>query len=301
MTDNKKIRFAAHVLMCNCDQFILLMLDNCGPFVEKIFVGYSEKLWNYNSEARNNFKNHTSKDILKQSKYYNKIEIIEGEWEKDEDERNACLNKAKSEGFDYLIIQDADEYYKMQDYQTNLEEISQNLNYDLYIMPMSTFWKSLDYILVDKNGSVIDAYPGFAINCKSNVKFIYSRNTNADSIFKLSGVCYHLSYVYEDNELYQKISTWGHASDFNRERWFKYKWLRWNESTRDLHPLYRDFWIRAIRFSGKLPEVLEDFQSPLVKQYNGTSLNKIEYAIVQMVTRITDEWKYLKIKLSNKN
>src|SRR2546430_1256036 len=114
-----KKRFAAHVLMFNCDQFILRMIDNCAPFVEKIFVAYSEIPWTYNPNARGKYKNPTHKELLQKSKHLSKIELIEGVWERDEEQRNACLDRARAEGFDYLIIQDADEFYINNAYQRN--------------------------------------------------------------------------------------------------------------------------------------------------------------------------------------
>ena len=61
-------------------------------------------------------------DLLKQSKYYNKITIIEGEWEYDEDQRNACLDKAQNDGIDYLINHDADEFYFHKDFKKMIAE-----------------------------------------------------------------------------------------------------------------------------------------------------------------------------------
>jgi hypothetical protein len=277
-----KKHFAAHVLMFNCDQFILKMIENCAPFVEKIYVAYSDLAWTYNPRAREKNRNLTSKDIIKQSKYFNKIELIEGTWELDEDERNACLKKAKADGFDYLIIQDADEFYSKKDYKNNIDNIINNSNYDLYTTPWCSFWKNLDYVMESNEGSIIVGYPEFAINCNSSVKFVRSRTTNANTIYQLPGLCYHLSYVLTDDEVYRKINTWGHAHEFDTKSWYRRKWLKWNESMTDLHPLYHTMWKKAVRFKGKLPEELIGFKAPEIVIYKTTFIDKLEIFITEL-------------------
>ena len=260
-----KKRFAAHVLMFNCDQFILRMIDNCAPFVEKIFVAYSEVPWTYNPVARDNYKNPTNKELLKKSKHLSKIELIEGVWEKDEDQRNACLDRARAEGFDYLIIQDADEFYTDNAYQRNLEAITENPDWDVYKIKLHVFWKSLDFVIESKDGSIIAGDAPFAINCHSNMKFIRSRSLNSNSSFSLDGLCYHLSYVLNDDELYRKINTWTHTQEFKTESWYKRKWVNWTEETKNLHPLQPSAWKRAVRFNGALPKCLAGFQAGNVR------------------------------------
>ena len=85
------MKFATHVLFYNVDKFILKNIDNSGCHVDRIYVAYSKKPWVYNKRARRNFSNSSNIDLLKKSKYYNKITIIEGEWKYDEDQRNDCL------------------------------------------------------------------------------------------------------------------------------------------------------------------------------------------------------------------
>lgn len=268
-------RFAVHVLMFDCEQFILRMIENCAPFVEKIYVAYSELPWTYNPDARKRYKNMTDKDILKKSIYFDKIELIEGVWEKEEDQRNTCLEKARADGFDYLIIHDADEFYAEEDYRRNLNDIRKNPNYDVYVTPWISFWKNLGYVVESKEGSIIVGYPQFAVNCKSNVKFGWARKPDSNKTYQLSGLCYHLSYAMNDEQLHRKINTWGHSHQFNSELWYRCKWLNWNESTKNLHPVSPNTWKRAIKFSGKLPEVLIGFESPKVVINRSIILDRI--------------------------
>ena len=255
---NKK--FAAHVLLFDTQKWILRMIENCGPFVEKIYVAYSELPWTYNPNARINFKNTANPTILSHSKYFDKIELVQGIWDRDEDQRNACLDKAKSDGMDFLIIHDADEFYKHNDYNRMIEQITHNPDYDFYKTPWYVFWKSFDYILEGENGSTVIGFPEVAINCKRDVRFVRARTPNSQHYFLLDALCYHGSYVLTDNEMYRKIHTWGHAHQFDQKAWYCNKWLGWTESTKDLHPIYPSVLKRAVKFVGSLPEVLSDFK-----------------------------------------
>jgi len=260
-------RFAAHILMFDCQNTILRALENCGPFVEKIYVAYSEYPWNYNRQARSQLRNTADKKLLQTSPFYSKIELIEGIWDHDEDQRNACLVRARADGMDYLIIHDADEFYHPADYRNNLNQIVNNPDFEVYRTPWCSFWKNLDYAVVDRQGSEIVGHPEFAVNCKKDIRFIKARTTNAKIHYDLPGLCYHLSYVMTDQELWRKINTWSHSHQFDVRRWYRRKWLEWNEKTEDLHPLDPPAWKRAVRFTGELPPVLAGFPSRPVAGY----------------------------------
>ncbi|WP_231506451.1 class I SAM-dependent methyltransferase [Paenibacillus sp. UNC451MF] len=253
-----KKRFAAHVLLFDCQKFILQMLENCGPHVEKIYVSYSEVPWRYNPQAREEMKNTADPDILKQSPYADKIELITGVWDWEHDQRNSCLAKAKEDGFDFLLVHDADEYYTSEDYRRMLQTIADHPDHDYYVTPWCTFWKSWEYILVNDQHSIVHGYPNIAMNCKRDIWFHNLRTpTPGSDAFFLDALCFHGSYVLNDEEVYRKINSWGHAKDFNTEAWFHDKWLSWTERCEDLHPTHPYIWKRAVKYNGVLPEVLQ--------------------------------------------
>ena len=251
---NKK--FAVHALLFDSQRWILKMIENCGPYVEKIYVAYSELPWTYNPGARSTIKNTADPSILLDSQYANKIELIRGVWERDEDQRNACLDRAKADGMDFLIIQDADEFYKQRDYSRMIEQIANNPEYDFYKTPWCIFWKSFDYVLEGENGSTVIGFPEVAINCKRNIRFVRARTPNSQNYFLLDALCYHGSYVSTDDEMHRKIHTWGHAHQFDRDAWYQNKWLRWTETMENLHPVFPHVFRSAVRYTGVLPEVL---------------------------------------------
>ncbi len=257
-------RFAAHVLMFDCENKILKMIENCAPFVEKIYVAYSELPWTYNSSARDVYRNSSDKNILKESIFRDKIELIEGTWETEIAQRNECLKRAKNDKFDYLIIQDADEFYSKEAYQKNIMGINQNPGFDLYTTNWYVFWKSLDYVLVEPFYGVLGVNPAFAINCQTNAKFDSGRRSITDKIYHLDGVCHHLAYVMDNESMYRKISTWGHSHQFNRDSWYYRKWLRWTPQTKNLHPLTPSHWKKAVPYSFEpLPKEIMELKLPI--------------------------------------
>jgi hypothetical protein len=256
------MKFAVQTLMFNCDQFILRMIDNCGPFAEKIYIAYSSVPWNkYNDAARSEFINSTDINLLKQSKYFDKIVFIEGTWDSEESQRNVCLNKAKEDGIDYLIIQDADEFYIKEDFAKALEDIQDNPDFDFYKAKFRTFWKNTHYVLTDFNRNLETGFAVFAVNCHKATSFNCARLLDSVNLLQLDIVCFHLSYVLDDKRVWEKINTWAHSSQFNLTSWYRNKWQKWNPLyTRNLHPISPYYWYKAIEYNGPLPSEIVDFE-----------------------------------------
>lgn len=244
------------MLYFNQDKWILKTIENCAPFVDKIYVAWSEKPWNYN-ENGSVFVNNSNVDFLKQSKYYDKITIIKGEWKLDEDERNSCLNKAKEDGMDYLITQDADEFYTFKDYNKIIDGIRQNPTYDFYTTPWIVFWKNYNYIVTGKDGKQICGYPEIAINLNKDVKFIRCRRPNSTHCKQLDAICHHMCFVFDkDEDCWSKINTWGHSHQFNTTEWYNKYWLNWTPELTNIHPITPSAWHKTLEYKGELPEVL---------------------------------------------
>lgn len=107
------MKVSAHVLAYNVDRFIGLVIKNTAPHVDKIYIAYPTRPLGYNECSRLQMSNPTSlsyvEEIAKASECT--VEVIVGDWAIEEDMRNVCLEKARSEGFDWFIIQDPDEFY----------------------------------------------------------------------------------------------------------------------------------------------------------------------------------------------
>ncbi len=311
-------RFAVQILYFDCEQFILRTIANCAPFVEKIYVVYSPEPWSaYNKEARSLFKNPSNPEVIKQSPHYDKIEIIEGVWETEEDQRNAGLNKARADGFDFLIIQDADEFYLPEEYQKNIDEITENPNFDYYRNPWIFFWKNVNTILINYHpynyGNAHLAKPykqskfgynaNFAINLNTNVKFANKRLPSSNDSLMLAGYCHHLSFALNDEQLERKLKTWGHSHEFKINTWLETKWYCWNGKQKYLHMVNPAEWLRTESYAGKLPKEIEDYK-PGFQHYKEIPMDaKIKAYLLGLqclASFILKDIKYLGLRLIKK-
>ncbi len=256
----KNFKICSHVLVFNQDLDILnkyiTMIGEAG--IEKLYLSYSEQPWNaYNSNARNLYKNNFSPDQLINHKYYNIISFRKGLFSLEEEQRNDCAKAAREEGFTHLLVMDCDEFYKIQALKDIIETIKQNPDYDVYLAPWISYWKDLQHIVVDQNDNPIIGYPEVCMNLTTGVNFVRCRRPDARTSYKLSSLCHHLSYVLSDEQCWMKINVWGHSHQFNKDQWYKDKWLNWNENTTDLHPIDPPCWKRAIISTFELPEILK--------------------------------------------
>ena len=248
---------------------MLSNIENVGAYVDKIYVAYSELPWVYNPNARDLFRNRTNPDILNQSKYKNKIELITGEWKLEEDQRNYCLNAARKDGMDYLLTIDADEFYFFKDIEKIIHDIEANPEYDFYTTPWITFWKSFEYVISLQSGEIAKGFPEVAVNLRNPNQFIGKRRPGGEKIKQLDSLCHHASYVLSNQECWSKINTWGHTNDFNIDKWYLEKWLHWNRHTTQLHPIDKNAWYKAVKYNNELPEVIRDLKNEIiVKEYS---------------------------------
>jgi len=255
------MKFATHVLLFGQEKWIMRNIANAYPHVDQIYIAYSPKPWTYNPNARSFYNKPFNFASINQSPYIDKITVIEGEWPTEEAQRNACVNRAVKDGMDYLFIHDADEFYFHDAFEALKTEILNRPDIDFYKVPWICFWKSFQYCLVGQNSDPIVGYPEFAINLKRGIRFESKRRPNSRQSTTLSaGICYHGSYVLTNQELLDKINTWGHTNDFNKEQWFNEKWLKWTENMTNLHLVTPPDWKQAVKFEGTLPEVIADLR-----------------------------------------
>ena len=270
-----KLRVCVQILFFDCSQLILRAIENTAPHVDRIYIIYSKKPWSkYNKTARTSYENPSDLKILKTSSYFYKITVIDGEWDSEEDQRNTCLDIARNEGYDLLIVQDADEFYAAEEFKRNLEAIEDNPNYDAYRNPWYVFFKTIEYVVVNRyplhydNSLHVDAYKNtligfsacFAINLRSKARFGDKRLPNTSNTYMLPGLCLHLSYVLSDEQMLRKLNTWGHSCYVDIDSWFRVKWLGWQSTTKNFHPISLLEWAHVDRFSGALPKEIIGFE-----------------------------------------
>jgi len=98
------MQIAVHVLAYDVNRYINAMLRNVAPHVDKIYIAYPQRPWNYIPSSRETRVNPTRLEDINLGDFHNKVEIIQGDWATDEETRNACFDRVKAEGFDWLII-----------------------------------------------------------------------------------------------------------------------------------------------------------------------------------------------------
>lgn len=261
------MKFAIHTLVFYGADQLHLMIQNTGPYVDKIYLSHSKIPWSaYNAEAKEKYNSAADASMVNSLPFKEKIVWLEGVWETEEAQRNHSLLRAREDGIDYMIIQDVDEYYLPQDFLANLEGIRRNPMYGSYRCPWTVFWKSTDYVIQVREHegvkvTTVTTCPNFAVNVqREDVKFVNRRLVNGiNQSYKLPGLCYHLAWVLSDEEVLRKIETWGHSHQFDRKKWYRHKWLAWTPSTKFIGHITRANYLQAVPFKGMLPIELNNF------------------------------------------
>lgn len=269
------MKIGVQVSAYDVNRFLIAMLENCGPHVDRIYATWSRHPWSaYNEDAPRTFQNSTPPDLIDQSGFREKVTFIRGEWPNEESQRNAALERARADGMDFLIVQDADEFYFAEGYQENLLAMTAQPDKPLFQTPWILFWKSVDYALEYREhagvqNTIYATCPLFAVNVsgfpdlhftsRRLTNYTYTPNSNA----QLPATCYHLSWVLSDDEVLRKISTWGHSHQVDIPRWFHWKWLAWRPDTWYLGAIESAEINRAARFNGLLPEEIKSLTKPM--------------------------------------
>lgn len=255
------MKIATHVVLFGQEKWIMKNIENSYPHVDRIYIAYSEKPWGYNPQARNIYKNSFDLNKIRESKFVDKITIIEGDWLTEEEQRNACANQAFIDGIDYLMIHDADEFYFHDSFEQMKNFIINYPTYDVYTCGWVSFWKTFKYITVPQNLNKIVGHPQIFINLKNGVRFQRKRTPKGNRIINIPNVvCYHASYVLTDNELKEKLKTWGHHNDFNVDAWYNNVWLKWTPTMMNMHPVNPSAWHKAVEYNEELPEVIKEYK-----------------------------------------
>jgi hypothetical protein len=258
------MKVALHVLAYDVGRFINPMLRNAAPWVDRIYIAYPKRPFSYSPESRENKVNPTRVEDIDLRGIEEKVELIHGDWEREEEMRNACLDRARNAGHGWLIIQDADEFYTEDSWRTILRELREaGEDVELFRSPWLTFWKSSEYILEFHDRSTTVVNVGCAIRCAPNLRFVERRLSNARNEAVIDVFCYHYGYVGTDEDMKEKLETWSHSAEvFDLPNWFDCKWRYWNLQTRNLAPTNPVGWHRALPFPHDQPEFAKHFLFP---------------------------------------
>lgn len=257
------MKICLQVLAYNVSRTIRTMLKNAAPHVDKIFIAYPLRAWDYRTDYMQT-SNSTSLEELRIDLPCD-VEIVEGEWGKDEDTRNALLAKAQSEKYDWMIVQDADEFYTKESWEVlrSLLLDEKTSQYHSIQVPYLTFWKSTSFVLEGWHEGIKNGTTTFAIKCNNqDLFFSYSRTSTSSKCLYIDEPCYHYSYVLNDEEVAEKVSSWAHTKDIVSKRlWLNLKWKHWHPRTKMLHPGSPWLWRRAVRFPLPQPDFAAELRT----------------------------------------
>ena len=221
---------------------------------------HSKLPWGYKPEARENYANTFDLDIIKKSPYIDKITIIEGDWLSDTGQRTECLQRAKKDGVDYLMVHDADEFYFHKDFDKLVDLVKKDTTHDVFSINLYAFWRSFKYILIDPQRGKIGGTNQTIVNLHKVDHYDRIRDVHSGNILVVPDIIYyHGSYVLTNEELYRKVKSTSHSNDYDGEKWYKEVWLPWTLESRNLHPVWPWCWSHCEIFNEELPEVIEDF------------------------------------------
>ena len=254
------MKFATYVMTYDQGKWMLRNLENAYPHVDQIYVMHSELPWGYKPEAREKYTNTFDLNIIKDSPYMDKITIIEGDWLGDAEQRNFCRKRAMADGYDFLMVHDADEFYFHNDFDKIRRFVQDNPQYDGYSINLHAFWKNFGHILVNHDDTLVGGCNQTIIKLREGVQYDYIRDTWSENRVVIPDVMqYHGSYVLTDEEVWKKVNMTSHSNDFDGIKWYNEVWLPWTEESTNLHPIWPWAWKRAEKFTGELPEAIEDF------------------------------------------
>lgn len=270
------------------------MLLNTGAYVDKIYLSHSPLPWlNVATGLRPDQKSDFDPEVVPNLPYAEKIHFLTGIWDSEEAQRQHAMDQARIDGIDYLIIQDADEFYSVDEFSKNLGGIALNPNFPAYTCPWTVFWKSKDYVIEMRSSSdgsptTVAKCPNFAVNVNwPGIRFTKARLVNEiNRAFKLDGLCLHFAWVLSDEEVTVKVSTWAHSHQFNVKKWLQHKWFGWQPQTRSIGHITRYNYLRAVRFTGSLPLEAASIPTPDQNYRRLNSFARVESACLDALSML---------------
>lgn len=172
-------------------------------------------------------------------------DVIIHPWENEESQRNAGLDYLKD--YDWVIVLDPDEFLSNADWHRLEGQLTFADAKAYAVMQQFTYWK---------NGYVANPPRDYKmlIAVKPSVNFIEKRVI--DGYYKEAPVLlHHFSWAKTDKEVWDKITHYAHAKDFDTKKWFNEVWKKWKPGMKNVHPTTPETLHELVKF--KLPPELE--------------------------------------------
>lgn len=162
-----------------------------------------------------------------------RIRLLSLDWRTEHDQRNWGMGYLHDQ--DWVVVLDADEFYTSEGWERLKQDMEDAPKTSGVIRcgEMHTYWKTTDYRWEPSDGHrpVVAIKPSMATFCDK-------REVPIDILQKVSEglTMYHLSWVKSDASVLSKIQNWMHAKDFDAQKWYREKWLKWEPSMEDIRP-----------------------------------------------------------------
>lgn len=216
------------------ERFIKKFLEHVPHWVDKKIALISEKPW---------FGEEVPEDrTLKLATAGGAVPIL-STWENEESQRNTGVSLL--EDCDWVLVLDPDEATLSRDWN-KLYEFLETAEGDAYVCE-----KQITYY---KDG-IIDPPEEYRqiIAVRPWVKFVDKRVVSTS--YGIAPVTlHHFSWRRSDSEIWNKITHYAHAPEFNKEKWFNEVWLA--DKRENVHPLTPEALKRVI--PAELPRELKE-------------------------------------------
>lgn len=209
------------------ERFITPFLSHIPDWVEERTVLVSKKPWFGGSGTPDN----TAKLAEKAG-----ATVVVRHWLSEEDQRNTgqVLHQDK----DWIIWLDPDEFLDNYNWGKLKDYLESSRADAIVVEGQFTYWK---------DGWVADPPRDYQmlIATRPHVNFIEKRVVNSG--FDVAPVwLHHFSWARTDKEVWNKITHYAHAEDFDTQIWFREVWKKWRPGIKNVHPV--------------TPETLHDFK-----------------------------------------
>ena len=156
--------------------------------------------------------------------------VVENYWKTEADQRNT--GQALLSGMDWVIVMDPDEFLDDEGWANLKQYLETTTDEAVVVQGQNTYWK---------NGYVADPPRDYQmlIAVRPWVPFVDKRII-AGPYGTAPVWLHHFSWARTDEEIWNKISHYAHAHDFDIDHWYNNVWLKWKEGDQDVHPVTPD-------------------------------------------------------------
>ncbi len=144
--------------------------------------------------------------------------------------RDFAVNVLKQRKADTILVVDADEIWPV-DYLRYVLDAAEHCDYNVHLVNMMHFWRSLKWVCHDAAMPVRVLRPN---SSNPSECYLSTNNITGNKVF-------HMGYAQTPEIVYYKQQIHGHKAEW-RDGWFENTFLPWVPGVGDVHPTNVDFW-----------------------------------------------------------